>query len=185
MANPAFFVEGHMEQRFITQVCKGSPVRRIGCNGDQVTMAGMARHLAPLIRLLSNNYPLIVFFDRERRDESCEDLGNQLLAELVSFEVDTRNVVIGVADRTIENWIIADHSLHQRVDSLKDGACNTEGEFGKTLIRNALIETKNYNETTTGVDLLKAMNPTVARQNSPSFDQFLEKIDLPCWWLDR
>jgi hypothetical protein len=174
-----------MEKRFISDVCKGQPVRRIGCNGDQVSMAGMAKHLAPLLRLLENRYPRVVFFDRERRDESCNELANQLLSELQEHGVDTENVVIGIADRTIENWILADSGMPENVDFLKAGTANVEGRFGKSIVRKAMLPTVDYNETTTGVTLLKAMRPSVARQNSASFDHFLNQIDLQCWWLDR
>lgn len=174
-----------MEQRFITQVCKGQPVRRIGCNGDQVSMAGMAKHLAPLLRLLENRYPRVVFFDRERRDESCVELAEQLLVELEKYEVSVENLVIGVADRTIENWILADSGLPETVDCLSAGTSNIEGQFGKSLMRNAMNASSGYKETTTGLMLLKSMRPSVARINSESLSHFLDQLDFPCWWLDR
>ena len=42
MPEPAFLVDGHMEQLIIQQLCPKKPVRRIGCNGDDVSMAAIA-----------------------------------------------------------------------------------------------------------------------------------------------
>jgi hypothetical protein len=67
MPEPAFLVEGQMEQRIIQSLCPNKPVRLIRCNGDDVSMAAIARALNARLRLLLNYSPIIIILDRERR----------------------------------------------------------------------------------------------------------------------
>ena len=185
MPNPAYLVEGHMEQRFLANICTGQPVRRIGCNGDQVSMKGIAKHLDTHIRLLRRNYPIIIIFDRERRESNCQELASELTNELFARGIDVCNLVLGIADRTIENWILSDPVT---LDAFYPGRSNcycADGKFGKSILAKSLAPVEAYNETTTGVELLRSMNPQEARLRSPSLDRFLDQLELPCWWLNR
>lgn len=185
MPNPAFLVEGHMEQRFLSNVCPGQPVRRIGCNGDQVSMQGLAKHLETHIRLLPNNYPLVIIFDRERRVETCAQLELDLRADLKNRGVDNDSLIIGIADRTTENWILADRATLAQQYPKCAFPKGDDGDFGKSVLSKALKPVDIYNETTTGVSLLKSLNPQNARQHSVSLDDLLDQIKFDCWWLDQ
>jgi len=82
MTKPAFIVEGHLEQAFVQMICDGSPVRRIGCNGTDVKIEAVAKHVATHARLLQRRFdPLIVVFDRERRLQTCTEIEAALKAE--------------------------------------------------------------------------------------------------------
>jgi hypothetical protein len=82
MPECAFLVEGHMEQLVIQRLCPRKPVRRIGCNGDDVSMAAVAKALDAQLRLLSDYAPVVIILDRERRQETCQELIHDLSALL-------------------------------------------------------------------------------------------------------
>src|SRR5208283_793778 len=114
MTKPAFIVEGHLEQDFVQAMCEGSPVRRIGCNGNDVKIDAIAKHVATHARLLQRRFdPLVVVFDRERRKETCAELERALKTELVNQSV-TARIIVGIPDRDIESWILSDFETFAR-----------------------------------------------------------------------
>lgn len=184
MPNPAFIVEGQMEQRFIQNACPGAPVRLLGCNGDSVSINAISTRIHFHLRFLANRYPIIIIFDRERRETTSEEIVAQLEAMLLAGGVSVENIVIGVPDRTIENWILADHACFREELSINIPNACYEGEFGKNSLKQRIGREYHYGETTTGVALLKRMQPWRALGNSPSLAAFLSRLELDCWWLD-
>lgn len=172
-----------MEQRFIQNICKKAPVIKFGSNGDDVAISKLAEFMDSKLRILAGRYyPVIIFFDRERRIQSSEDICRELHKTLMKMGHDIP-IYIGVADRTIENWILADReSFAQKYKTDLDGRC-FEGDFGKSKIKNALGG--KYHETTDGVTMLKSCIPSVIAKNSPSFKALFDKIDINCWWLQK
>jgi hypothetical protein len=183
--NPAYIVEGDLEQDFVQSICKGAPVRRIGCNGDRVEIAAIAKKAATHARMLQRKYdPIIIVFDRERRDETVESLKEQFITAL-RLEGVTATLIVGIPDRNIENWILADlPSLAESIGVEELTFKNYEGESGKNKLRQLLPEDKVYVETLHGVIWLKNSNPLTIRQNSASFAMFIQQLkSLECWWL--
>ena len=43
MSNPAFIVDGHTEQKFISSICPGQPIRRTNLNGKSVQLSAIAK----------------------------------------------------------------------------------------------------------------------------------------------
>lgn len=176
---PAYLVEGDLEKEFISASCSNSVVRRIIPNGTAVCVKVIADRIATQYRILDRLgcAPVIAILDRERRLESCDEFRVSIETELREKHQIT-DLVIGVCDCKIENWILADPAT-VGMKSLPD----PEGKNGKQFIRNKLGE---YHETTVGVKLLKKARPSEMRRNSPSFDAFYQKIaHLPCWWIER
>jgi|APSaa5957512535_1039671.scaffolds.fasta_scaffold54521_2 hypothetical protein len=185
MPDPAFIIEGHMEQKILQNICPGKVIQRIGANGDHVSMKVMATHLAPQIRLFSNRYrPVIVLFDRERRDASCEQLRRELSLELADLGID-QEITIGIADRTIENWILADYEMLMDTYGFRPENGNLEGTFGKSELKSRFAPDTTYRETTTGVKIFKECRPDRMYQQSLSFKYFIDSIDIECWWRDQ
>lgn len=185
---PAYLVEGNMEQKFIQSVCPNAAVQRINCNGDSVCLESIAKRVGSLGRLLHKRYsPLIVIFDRERRQETVTEIREEFLKHLSKEGIDTQ-VIVGIPDRDIENWILADYATF--ADAAKIDAelipQSFEGEKGKSIIKKLNQSDQPYVETVHGVTWLKSCRPDIMRKNSPSFAEFADALnDLSCWWLDQ
>lgn len=184
MNEPAFLVDGNLEQRFIQNVCPNKKVRILNCNGEQVSISAIAKRIATQYRLLIKKCsPIIVVIDRESRDETPHQICSELYRYL-SEENISDNLIIGVADRMIENWILADKkNISKFANIAEDSIPNIEGKHGKGFIKNIIPD---YNETTTGVELLKKSNPH-RMLNSESFKNFFDSIydKIDCWWLKK
>jgi hypothetical protein len=185
MSKPAFFVDGQTEQRALHQLCPGQPIRIIGCNGITVTMEAIAKRLATHIKLLNNrNYPIVVLIDREGRKESVIDIKEELELEIAKFNLNLE-ILIGVCDRMIENWILADKENFKSYIGLKKKLKEKtfEGLSGKPKLKKYYPE---YHETTDGVKLLSSSNPQVLYDSSPSFNLFVNTVKgLNCEWLNN
>jgi hypothetical protein len=184
MSKPAFLVDGQLEKRFIQDVCPGSPVRLINCNGDKVSSYAISKRIATHYRLLNKKYsPIIVVVDRETRDISAEEFKGELIRLLIEDNV-SENIVLGIADRMIENWILADKENISRYANISvNDIENAEGKGGKYLIKKIIPE---YHETTVGVELLKKSNPS-RMHSSKSFLDFFNQLQqkINCWWLNK
>ncbi len=183
MSNPAYLVEGHMEQLFLGETCHHStPIVRIGTNGDDVEIATMGKFIDTKIRLFGNRYyPIVIIFDREKRKATCEEIREELYSFLHEQGHRTQ-IEIAVADRTIENWILADGqavSDHYEINLEEE---DYEGGFGKSQLKKR-IDGKDYSETTDGVDMLKRSRASKIAEKSASFRVLFDALDLDCWWL--
>lgn len=151
MPNPAFIVEGHMEKKIAGKLCPGQPVRRIGCNGDNVEIARMCDFIASHIRIFSNKYyPIFIIFDREKRVDSRETLRARMLQELECRGFGDQDIRVFIADREFEDWYLLDI----------EGICNHYGLIslrirgsGKHAISNLIGQKQQYIETSTGVEI--------------------------------
>jgi hypothetical protein len=186
MPEPAFLVEGCMEQRIIQELCPRKPVRLIGCNGDDVSVAAIAKALNARIRLLGDYHPIIIILDRERRVESCGQLIQDLSALLDNTYNHQGKYVIGMADRTIENWILSDwDSIASQNSSFKALTDEIQGAHGKSEIRKLLPKEIIYHETTVGVDLFLKCRPAQLFASNESFRNFVSQLNIECWWLSE
>ena len=183
MNNIAFFVEGHLEKKFIQQICKGKVVRMLACNGKAVSTQAIAKRIASHCRLLGGkHYPIVTWVDLESRNVSAVEFAADLL-QSVRDEGVIDDLIIGVADKMIENWILADREVVLESSNRKrQYPTEIEGLYGKGLIKKLI---PNYHETTTGVYLLKKCRPS-KMVASPSFNAFYQQLaGLDCWWLHR
>ncbi|WP_156087904.1 hypothetical protein [Lysobacter sp. Root667] len=174
---PAFLVEGVTEQKFIQLVCGGHPVKIINCNGSSVVVGAIAKRAASLIRLWGGKFfPIIIVVDREDRCESANDFAHGL-AQAIREEGVCDSVVIGVADRMIENWMVADpllwpdHTTPQSVDGLN----------GLSILRQRLPA---YNKSVDGAALLKRSRSREIASRSASFKRLKDQLEIMrCNWL--
>jgi Domain of unknown function (DUF4276) len=186
MNKPAYLVEGDLEQKFVQNTCPGSPVKKINCNGERTSLEAIAKRVETLGRLLHKRHsPLIVVFDREGREESSENLEKTFLEVLAQEKIDVP-VIVGIPDKNLEAWILADYEMF--LQSAKLGASTPisdfEGRNGKSVIKQLLGDGKSYVETIDGVAWLKAARPDVMQKYSPSFNRLFSALsNLDCWWL--
>lgn len=185
---PAFLVEGDLEQKFIQNACPGAPVRKINCNGDSVCIESIAKRVGSLARLLHKRFsPIVVIFDRENREISARDLKRKFIEALKTECIDSK-VIVGIPDRDIENWILADYSVFSSAAGIESVLIppSFEGKKGKSIIKKSLGNEKSYVETVDGVAWLKSCRANVIRENSASFSEFMDElIGLQCRWLDQ
>lgn len=183
MTKPAFFVDGQTEQKIIQTICPNIPVQRINCNGDCVELSAIARRVASLVTVLNNKYyPIIIIIDRESRKEKFSDISEKLTDEIKSLGINN-DIIVNVADRMFENWILADiESLKKnRKISASKLKATYENTNGKAQLKK-LLET--YHETTDGVELFLSSNPKTIKKNSESFNRFVENVNkINCKWL--
>lgn len=183
MSRPAFFVDGQTEQRVLQRICPGKPIRVIGCNGHTVALEAIAKRLKTHITLLNNrHYPVVVLIDRETRESSASEIKEQLEAELNKLDLKVE-IIVGVCDRMIENWMLGDQKnfLNQigRKNRLKES--EFEGLKGKSVVKKYFPE---YHETTDGVNFLASADPKEIYKNSPSFRSFVNALEeIECHWL--
>lgn len=186
MTKPAYLVEGDLEQKFIQNICPGCPVKKIGCNGESASVEAIAARVGTLGRLLHKRYaPLIVIFDRERRDISVDELEKSFLSELLKEKIDVP-VIVGIPDRNIEAWILADYEMFLQSAKLNPSSqlFTFEGKNGKSVIKQTLGFGRSYVETIDGVAWLKSARPSIMLRNSPSFSRLYNALSkLECWWL--
>jgi hypothetical protein len=183
MSNPAYIVEGYTEKIFLSKVCPGRPIRRLEINGKDVLIEAIIDRIESLSAFFAGQYqPIVVIFDREGRQLSAGQI-----AHLVGAELKKRRpmdqYVIGVADRMIENWILADwERLSDSIANLPAPPSSIEGHNGKAVLRRVLAE-RGYSATVDGPALLKKARTSVIQKESVSFAAFRKQLQFDCWWL--
>ncbi|MGL4956642.1 MAG: DUF4276 family protein [Bacteroidales bacterium] len=171
MSKPAFFVDGQTEQKIVQRLCPNCPVQITGLNGRDTKISAIAQKLASLIRALGNKYyPIIILLDKEKRDISVEEMAQNVKEGLNKAGLENQDIRIGIADRMIENWIIADWDSFEQHQSKPP---QTEGVNGAEVIKRAK---KTYHKAIDGVKYFCAANPSIISQNSPSYKHFIEQL---------
>jgi hypothetical protein len=187
VSKPAYLIEGDLEQLFIQNVCPKFCVRRIGLNGDNVSVPAIAKRVGTLVRLLQRRYrPIIVIFDREARSATCDEIERELRDCLRNENIDV-GLIVGIPDRDVENWILADYDIFCECSGCTAPAPPTgfEGVKGKTKLKKLLSERRPYIETIDGVQWLKRCRANKIAEHSLSFAKLMSSLqELPCWWLE-
>ena len=156
MFNPAFIVEGQMEQRIIGKLCPGQPIRRLGCNGDGVAIARVCDFIETQVRTLGNrNHPIIVLFDREERDQTVAEIRTEIVATLVGKGLGDHDIRVFVADRETEDWYLLDTESICDYYGLKKPIVKL---FGKAGLARLLKPAVDYHETSIGVELFTVVS---------------------------
>ena len=180
--NPVIFIDGLTEKMSIQKLCPGMKIVQTLCNGKKVEISAIAKRIATNLKILKGrHYPVIILIDREDRTSSIHDIKRLLTKELKSLSINDE-LLIGVCDRMIENWMLADKKNIKKYTSTRNlEKVISEGCGGKSTIKK-LIPT--YRETTTGVTLLTTSDPNEMYTNSESFKDFVETIKkIECKWL--
>lgn len=83
-----------------------------------------------------------------------------------------------------ENAILADEDFIKKEFDLKEYKYDSEGKNGKHII-SELLRNKNisYKETFHGVEFLKKIRLSNSAINSPSVNNFVSNLNIPCWWF--
>ena len=183
MPSPVFLVEGQTEKLFIEQVCPGTKILRLEINGRNVAIDAVVARAASLIRLQQGRTsPSIILFDREDRAEPASFIAQEVSTKLSQI-LPAERIVVGVADRMIENWILADwESLRSLAPNLPQAPATTDGLNGNAVLRRLL---SNYSKTLDGPKLLRSARATFIQLQSQSFAAFRTQLTVTCPWLYR
>lgn len=188
MPEPAFLVEGNMEQEIVQQICPDMPVRLIGCNSDQASIQKISERILSHIRLLGNrHYPIVIIFDREKRQESSEEIVRNL-SKILDAEGCAGQYVIGIPDRTIEAWLMAD--IDTIINHYSIEKCDFEFEddegYSKGTLKKLIGGGNQYHPIVDGVDIFTSSDVDKIYQKSSSFKSFIdklnEKLTINCRW---
>lgn len=181
MMNPAFIVDGFTERNIIQNICPGAPIRRTDLNGKDVSIEAMAKKIASLIRVLNNrHYPVIILVDKESRDMSCKEMIVKLEESIKKEGINNLDLRVGVADRMLENWILADWD---KLKSKKAKPFNTDCINGCGKLKEVI---GSYGKTTDCVDMFLNADIKKMYKNSPSFKVFADKIaDINCDYINK
>ncbi|MBF0520141.1 MAG: DUF4276 family protein [Nitrospirae bacterium] len=187
MSKPAFIVDGQQEQKILQQLCPDTPVRRLNLNGKDAELHAAAKRIASLIRLLGNRYyPFVIIYDREDRSDSVEIIREEL-ERLIKSEGINDDIVIGIPDRMIENWLLADWlNTQQQGKLMTTKEMKTfEGNNGKATILKHLPKGSRYHETVEGVNWFLKADVKNIYKNSHSFRLFANVLqNISCSWLN-
>lgn len=177
MSNPAFIVDGFTEKNIIDRICPKKPIRRTDLNGKDVALDAIAERLAMHIRLLGNRYyPIIIIIDKETRDISPSDMADYLINKLNELGITDQDIRISIADRMIENWLIADRNIFDVNDEIPE---LTDGLNGASILKKKF---GNYSKATDCLKLINNFDAKTAYENSQSFKDFIDKIeDIECY----
>jgi hypothetical protein len=175
----AFLVDGHSEKRFLQKICPGKTIQRLNLNGNTVTCVAIAKRAASQIRLWGGKYyPIIILVDLEDRDMPFGEFGESIEAALRAEGVQDQ-IIVGVADRMLENWMLADPDVvewNARPESV-------DGIHGAGMLKKIFGQ---YDKASDGPDVLVKCRPSSMRKNSASFCNFLSKLaKVRCHWLGK
>jgi hypothetical protein len=172
-----------METHFVNSTYANAIVQRPFPNGDDVALDLIIECINDQLETVGGEIKkVIVLMDREGRHISASEMAN-LIAAGVSHKNPGRAFYIGVSDREIENWILADEQAVAVQCGNPGYGYDCEGRNGKSVLQ----------KLTDGVDLgyrdkallLKASYASRIRAKSPSFDNFVGSLDFEWWWSAR
>ncbi|MBT9289174.1 hypothetical protein KL771_06910 [Hyphomicrobiaceae bacterium 22] len=186
MADPAFIVEGKQEKLVINRICPGKRVILLGINNSDVEMKAIATRIYAHFQNLGNrHHPVVVIFDREKRNKSCDSLNTELRFHLNKLGIKEDQLIICIADRSLESWIAPflqdDGSINTNLVPQK----NYEGIVCESIIIRQLRKANiDYDKTTVGVDLFCSISPKKLAEISPSFSQLRKALLDICHWMN-
>ncbi len=178
------FVEGAMEKIFINRNFNYVRVVSID-NGSGWTVDMMADQIENKYLILDRNPDfVVVWFDREDRPESSEEISILIRHRLKKIGIVDARIKICIADRCTENIILADEPLISKEMEIPDYSYPGDGVNGKSIMKK-LFKSKNgtYKETFHGTNLLKQMRVSNSATNSKSAQNFHQNFNVLCWWF--
>jgi len=197
-ATAGLIVEGDTEfsalPRLYTKklIANCPPLKAINLNGvgSHLEPSGIAARLLPKVieHQQRELKPIIACLDREQREMTASQLAKQVFESLNSkLEAKGRSsngVVIAIADRAFEAWILADaHGLYVRKRfKQKPKFASFEGKLGAQQRKGAAELTsllgREYSKTIDGPALFEALHFPTARSNSPSLESLLTALGV-------
>lgn len=175
------FVEGQMERLFLNNNFEYVHVVSIE-NGCGWSIDRMCENIITLYNSLNSNPDVIVvWYDRERRTESCEAIVKLIYDLLDKGGLPSERLRIGIPDIMTENWILSDEVLIHDTFGYADYKYEHEGRSGSVELNRLFRDAKGrkYKKTKDGSFLLKKMR--LKRCVSKSASDFFTQFEFNCW----
>jgi len=125
---------------------------------------------------------VVILVDREKRTETAKNISTSLFSVL-SPKFPSMKFHIGVSDRHIENWIVADEELMCEIYKLNNHTYCGDGNFGDPQLYE-LCTNKSIGHVDRAKLLKSARASRIATQ-SASFKSFHDTIDFDWYWAAR
>lgn len=153
-------------------------------NGISWSILSLSEHIENLYKALNMSPDLlVVWLDREKRSETCEEFRDTLTSRLTSLGIDRDRICILIPDRMTENIILADELLIREHFDLIDYVYSFEGANGKSILKGIHSAAGvSYRETYHGVVMLKKVRLRRSAGCSASVRAFLDSMNVDCWW---
>jgi hypothetical protein len=146
-------------------------------------MAALSKVLDARLRRLKNYRPVVIIVDRERRSQPASALVSEL-CQLLNAKGHRGQYIVGMPDRMIENWILADWEKIVSVNAgFKSFSQSAEGLNGKAAVKRLLPSEVTYHETTVGVALFLQCRSPAVWEASESFRRLVCQLNIKCSWL--
>lgn len=195
LTKAVFLLDGHTESwsfrgKFEADFGVKPQLRRVGCNGKDVTSEGYANAAYGTLLLALRSYftSIICVLDRERRRQSAVKLSDQIKRAIVNRissstkykkdELD-KKIHICVPDIMFENWIVSDvDSIKEHNDMIDQDAEKDyyDGKSGTTVLKRMMK--MPYKKTLHGPKLFKSTRFRTSMIYSPSFLNFATVLEL-------
>jgi hypothetical protein len=172
-------VEGHMETHFVRSTYGNAVVQRPFPNGRTVDLDLIVESIRDQLETVGGDITkVVILLDREGRDIPAPDMLKYLQDELGKC-TSNRNLYIGVSDRQIENWVVADEDHMREKFDAPNYQYVGDGTSGRTTLEKLNGGDAGYRDK---AYLLKSCSATGAARRSPSLAAFLQIINFDWGW---
>ena len=164
-------------------------LRRVGCNGKDVSPEGYANAAYGTLVLALRSYftSIVCILDKEKRRQSAARFAHQIRQAMINKllssskyrkqELDEK-ICVFVPDIMFENWIVSDiEGIKGNVALIDENAEQQyyDGKSGATALKR-IMKTK-YRKTLHGPILFNSTRFNISKDNSPSFLSFFNIIE--------
>ncbi|MDP8240886.1 MAG: hypothetical protein P9X24_17495 [Candidatus Hatepunaea meridiana] len=184
-----FLVDGITEirafrEKFRKEYSIQPNLRKVDCNGKDVSPEGYASHAFPIIQLgwkdIFNTFLCVI--DLESRPISPERFARNLLRvfnrRLTEAKIKAE-LIIAVPNQMFENWIVSDLvGLKDKTEFIKPDVVQEQfdGQSGTTVLKRSM--TVSYRKSSHGWELFKMTEFDTSKKNSLSFRLFAEILEI-------
>jgi len=181
MERIAALVEGHTETHFVKAAYPRAIVQRCLPNGKDVDIDVIIETIHDRMEILGGDIKkVLIIFDREGRTESAEYIQNYV-REKLSKICNNRTFYIGVSDKQIENWIVADSDYIGKRYIKPEYKYPGDGTSGKEILKRLHGTDQAPGDK---ARMLKLTTPSQSKLNSVSLANFVNQIDFPWDWAE-
>lgn len=172
-------VEGRTEYHFLLLTANALVLRKLP-NSDDCPLDVIAEVAIDALEAIGGTITkVLVIIDREGRDQSAAQMASAL-AGLIQPAIGRRTLIVGVTDRHVENWILADQENVAAVTGAPYAYCG-DGTKGKT----RFIESWGTDlPPRAKAEILAGISVTRARSRSPSLEAMASQVNFEWPWID-